>query len=452
MDAVPVEPLNRRAPRAVAGPILVLLAAMTALIGAGAAPPADPDVPPEELKRLIHLVRLIQREHVTIVDEARLARGCIDAVFAEPTLADKRPRQPVSDLTQVPVALRAALTTAGEAAAGRLVVTCSTGMVESLGTRSVFLTADATRAMEVPAAAIGVELAIREGRVIIVSVLEGAPAERAGVKADDRLTAINDQSVNGLELEEVARRLRGRSGSTVRLALMRGTTPLSLTAERVYLRVLTVRARRLAPGYVHVRASRLNESTAPDIERAIIPLLEEKTPALRGLLLDLRDNTGGLLQATTAVAGVFLPEGTLVGTTDGRTPKARSRFTVLPRRSESETAAVALRATPLVVLVNGGTASGGEIVAAALRAHGRAKLVGAPSSGNGHIQTIFSLDRGASLRLTTGTWLTPKGEPIDGHPLGPDVTFRTGRGFSASAPDSARDVEVEQALEVLKRP
>lgn len=201
-----------------------------------------------------------------------------------------------------------------------------------------------------------------------------------------------------------------------------------------------------------MRVSRLNDNTAPDIERAISPLLEEKTPTLRGLLLDLRNNGGGLLLAATAVAGVFLPDGTLVGTIDGRSAKARARFTVVPRRSESEAAAVALRATPLVVLVNAGTASGGEIVAAALRAHGRATLVGAPSSGNGHIQTIFPLDRGAALRLTTGTWLTPKGEPIDGHPLGPDVTFRTGRGYSGSAPNGARDVEVEQALEVLKRP
>lgn len=430
----------------------MFLAALAALIGAGPAVPADPDIPPEELKRLTRVVRLILFEHVTAVDEARLARSCVEAVFAEPTLAPKRPRQPVSDLTQIPVALRTALGTAGEAAAGRLVVACSTGMVESLGTRSVFLTAAATRAMEVPGAAIGVDLTIRDGRVVVVAVFEDGPAERAGIKGDDRLTAIDDQPVNGLALEEVARRLRGRSGSTVRLALVRGTTPLSLTAERAYVRERTVRARRLAPGYVHVRLSRLGDYTAPDIERAIVPLLEEKTPALRGLLLDLRDNTGGLLEAVRAVAGVFLPDGTLVGTTEGRTAKSRTRFTVLAGRSESEAATVALRATPLVVLVNAGTASGGEMVAAALQAHGRATLVGAPSSGNGHIQTIFPLDRGAALRLTTGTWLTPKGEPIDGHPLGPDVTFRTGRGFPASAPDGARDVDVEQALEVLKRP
>src|SRR5262245_54291222 len=136
MDLVPVEPLNRRAARAVARPVLLLLTAFVALTGAGSVVPADPDVPPEELKRLTRIVRLIQLEHITAVDEARLARGCVDAVFAEPAVAPKRPRQPVSDLTQIPVALRTALATAGEAAAGRLVVACSTGMAESLGTRS----------------------------------------------------------------------------------------------------------------------------------------------------------------------------------------------------------------------------------------------------------------------------------------------------------------------------
>jgi len=424
-------------------------------------------VPPEELRRLVAAVRVIQQEFVTPVENAPLAQACGARMRAA---AGQAPGEPVRELAQLPPLLkRLQAARGGDPSAVRLVDECLAGMAGALDGRSSYRTPEElrelTRGSANPAlASLGLELAPRPGGPEVVMAFEGAPAARAGIATGDRLVEIDGWPTAGALLPAVVARIQGPVGSSVTLLLEREGVRRTLTVRRELLRAQTVRLRRVTPaglptGVWHLAVLRLREETARDVERAAGRALGDGQPAPAGIVLDLRDNPGGLITAMVDLTSAFLREGLLVGRTEGRGSRQTQRFVTKARpagapaenSASPERVAAVLRSLPAVVMINGGTTSGAEMVAAALQAHGRGRLVGSTTAGTGAIQTIFPLERGA-LRLTTAVWHGARDEVADRRPVEPDVTIATARGPLARTHDpEGEDVELMQAIEVLRQ-
>jgi carboxyl-terminal processing protease len=237
--------------------------------------------------------------------------------------------------------------------------------------------------------------------------------------------------------------MRGPAGSRVELALRRDGSPelLEFELRRAEVEVHSVSYQTLEPGYGYVRLTTFSDTTPTELSRAVNLLKRDNQPGLKGLVLDLRNNPGGVLESGVAVADDFLERGVIV-TADGRTPEARFQMLATPGDL--------LAGAPLVVLVNGGSASASEIVAAALKDHGRALLVGHRTYGKGSVQTVMPLPHGGALKLTTSRYFTPSGASIQGTGIVPDVLDSGPDG----PPDEslARDHDVRQALKILKSP
>jgi len=321
------------------------------------------------------------------------------------------------------------------------------GIVESLDAHSAFLDADEYRAMRVSTSGhysgVGLEVAERDGRVVVVAPIAGSPAERAGVRAGDLLLAIDGEALAPGVLDEAIERMRGQAGSTVRLAIGRHgePEPLQFELERSDVEVGTVRAARL-PGGAHgyVRITHFNDATPRDLRRQLSGL--QATGPLLGLVLDLRGNPGGVLESAVGVADDFLDAGLIVRA-EGRA--AGSRFEL------NATAGDLLRDAPLVVLVDHGSASGSEIVAGALRDHGRATLMGERTFGKGSVQTVIPLRDGQALKLTTSRYFTPSGVSIHERGLEPDVLLAGAlQPGSTATTQPGDDPAVQAALQYLR--
>jgi carboxyl-terminal processing protease len=433
-----------------------LLSLLLVLAAAPAVPAQDDDVPPAEYRRLLEVIRFVKAHYVTPVEDARLAGGCAGRLGGGDSAAD---------LTRIPSLLRRAHADGrGDVAYARLVNDCLAGMIAGLDPRSEFLASDGggprtRRDGTFAQAGIGVELTRGGSAPEVVRALEGSPAERAGLEPGDRIVEIDGWATTGATLDAVVQRLRGAAGSSVTLVLDRAgaRTTVSLTREIIVEQSVSLRA--LDPGVWHVRVSRLRDDTVRELERAIAGALDDGGPPRTGIVLDLRDNTGGLVTAMVDLASVFLREGLLVGQSEGRAPRAsqrhvtRGRATGAPDTSAPAGVAGTLRAATLVVLVNGGTASGAEMVAAALQTHGRARVAGWPTAGLGTIQTYHVLNDGSAIRLTIARWIGPGGEALEGRPVTPDVTLTTARGPAESRrPTGGDDATLAQAIEVLRQP
>jgi len=294
---------------------------------------------------------------------------------------------------------------------------------------------------------VGIEVAEEEGgRIVVVAPIEGSPADRAGVRAGDALLEVDGHPVAPGSLDETIARMRGLAGSRVRITIGRKgeQEPLRFDLERSEVHVQTVRAERLPGGFGYVRVSHFSDSTPGDFDGAIEELQTAAgaTP-LRGLVLDLRDNPGGVLESAVSVADSFLDAGMIVRA-DGRTPDARFEMDATPGDL--------LHGAPVVVLVDGGSASGAEIVAGALRDHGRATLMGERTYGKGSVQTVMPLRDGEALKLTTSRYFTPSGRSIQERGLEPDVRIVAEQG-AAHGPqhrDPATDPEARSALQYLR--
>ena len=429
-------------------PVIVMLVIALAMLAAPDAGAQSPEIAPEHWKSLAKVVRIVKRDYVTAVDDARLAAGCADRVYTLPSLKAMRPAGPVASLTDIPVVLRSAADAAKDTLPAQLVSACLGGMLGSLDAHSRYVPPDEARQFTTGAAAVGLELTVHNNTVFVVEVVEGSPAAGAGIKPGDRVAAIGGRSLDGLALHEVTRRLRGHVGSEVTVTIARGAEVLEFPMTRAIVRYVTMKANVIEPGFLHLRLRQFNESTLREIEQALAPLLEKVDTTPRALLLDLRDNSGGLLRTAIDLAAGFLPPNAVIGSTDGRNPVSKHRMTGDRRIWAREALGEWLRTVPVAVLVNHGTASGAEIVAAALQSHGRALVLGTPTVGMGSIQTLIPLDDGGQMRLTTAVWLTPKGESFDGKPLTPDTMLVSSRG--AVPGSDAKDVELQQAVEVFK--
>jgi carboxyl-terminal processing protease len=276
---------------------------------------------------------------------------------------------------------------------------------------------------------VGIEISQEDGLVKVVSPIEGSPAYRAGLKPNDLITKIDDTVVKGLSLSEAVKRMRGEPSTKVTLTIFRKdenrTFPVTITREEI--KTQSVKGKTIEPGYAWVRLSQFQERTVEDFVRKVEEVYKAD-PNLKGLVLDLRNDPGGLLDAAVAVSAAFLPENVTVVSTNGQLPESKFVYKASPefyqRRSGSDPLRrlpAAIKTVPLVVLVNEGSASASEIVAGALQDHKRATILGSQTFGKGSVQTVRPLGPDTGLKLTTARYYTPSGKSIQARGIVPDV-------------------------------
>jgi carboxyl-terminal processing protease len=298
------------------------------------------------------------------------------------------------------------------------------GIVADLDQHSTFLDAEEYEEIRISTTGnytgVGLDVNLEDGKVTVVNPIEGAPAERAGILPGDIVVAVNEISVDANDVEASVARMRGAPGTPVVLDVLRAgsTLPLRFALTRTEVHVKTVLSEYLGNGLAYVRLMSFAESTPTDLEQAARALTAAAGgEELLGLVLDLRSNPGGLLDAAVDVADAFLAEGVIVSGI-GRIRQAQFEQTA--------DAGDVLESVPTVVLVNKASASASEIVAGALQDHGRARLVGETTYGKGSVQTVMPLGEGTAIKLTTSRYLTPSGRSINGSGIEPDVVVRSG--------------------------
>jgi carboxyl-terminal processing protease len=322
------------------------------------------------------------------------------------------------------------------------------GMVSSLDPYSAYLDRDEYDEIRISSSGeysgVGIEVSLEDEQVVVVTPIEGSPAARAGIRSGDIIVMIDGVPVKTGTLTDTIDRMRGQEGSAVRIGIERDgqSEPLQFTLKRQRVELHSVHASLAEPGYGDVRIAEFSDSTGPQLLQALRDLRKQNGAPLKGLVLDLRDNPGGVLEAAVAVADAFLDKGVIVSA-KGRTPESRFEMDATPGDE--------LGGAPLVVLVNGGSASAAEIVAGALKDNHRATLMGRTTFGKGSVQTIMPLTEDTALKLTTSLYYTPSGVSINHTGIVPDITLpRT--GAAAGAGDAGTDAELKLALQELKAP
>ena len=276
---------------------------------------------------------------------------------------------------------------------------------------------------------VGIEITQEDGLVKVVSPIEGSPAFRAGLKTNDLITRVDDTPVKGLTLSEAVKKMRGEPGTKVLLTIFRKdenrTFPVTITREEI--RTQSVRGKVIEPGYAWIRLSQFQERTVDDFARKVDEIYKQE-PNLKGLVLDLRNDPGGLLDAAVAISAAFLPENVSVVSTNGQLAESKFTYKASPefyqRRGSADPLKrlpAALKNVPLVVLVNEGSASASEIVAGALQDYKRATIMGNQTFGKGSVQTVRPLGPDTGLKITTARYFTPSGRSIQAKGIVPDV-------------------------------
>ncbi|WP_353234810.1 S41 family peptidase [Diaphorobacter ruginosibacter] len=314
----------------------------------------------------------------------------------------------------------------------KLITDAISGMVSSLDPHSQYFDKKSFREFREGTTGrfvgVGIEITQEDGLVKIVSPIEGSPADRAGIKTGDLITKIDDTAVKGLSLNDAVKKMRGEPNTKVTLTILRKDESRSfpVTIVREEIKTQSVKARMIEPGYAWVRLSQFQERTVDDFVRKVDDLYRQD-PNIKGMVLDLRNDPGGLLDAAVAISAAFLPENVTVVTTNGQLSESKATFKASPddyaRRGSDPLKGLpaALKKVPLVVLVNEGSASASEIVAGALQDHKRATVMGAQTFGKGSVQTVRPLGPDTGIKLTTARYYTPSGRSIQAKGIVPDV-------------------------------
>lgn len=296
------------------------------------------------------------------------------------------------------------------------------GMLETLDPHSAFMPPNMYKEMQEETKGrfegLGIEITMKEGVLTVVSPIEDTPAFKAGIQAGDQILKIDGELTKALTLMESVKRMRGPKGSKVTLTIMREgfPNPRDYSLIRDVIPIRSVRYEVLEKQYGYVRLSQFQEKTDSEFQKAIRALEEETKGGLKGMILDLRNNPGGLLDQAVKVSDRFIESGVIVSI-EGRREEHKMKFNAHPQEDN-------LTRYPLVVLVNGGSASGAEIVAGAIQDHGRGIILGTQTFGKGSVQTIFSLKDGSGLRLTTARYYTPSGRSIQAKGILPDIIVK----------------------------
>jgi len=294
------------------------------------------------------------------------------------------------------------------------------GMIQSLDPHSQFLPPEAFEELQMDTkgefGGIGIVITVRDGALTVISPIEGTPAYKAGIKAGDIILKVNDELTKEMMLWEAVKKMRGHKGTKVTLTVQREnvTEPIDFLLIRDIIPIESVKSLVLKPGYGYVWITNFQENTTQDL-MAALAALESKKPTLKGLILDFRDNPGGLLNQAIQIADLFLEKGTVVSI-KGRLPKNSKEF-----KAQSDDVK---RNYPIVLLINGGSASASEIVAGALQDHKRALILGTTSFGKGSVQTVETLRDGYGLKFTIARYYTPNGRSIQAQGIVPDIEVK----------------------------
>ena len=337
----------------------------------------------------------------------------------------------------------------------KLITEAINGMLSGLDPHSAYLDADAFKELQVGTqgqfGGLGIEVGMEDGFVKVVSPIEDTPAFRAGIKPGDLIIRLDDTPVKGMTLADAVKRMRGKPNTEITLTISRKgePRPIVVTLKRAVIRVQSVKSKMIEPGYGWVRVSQFQESTTENLVRHLSNLYKQGD--LKGLVLDLRNDPGGLLYGAVAISSAFLPQKALVVSTDGRTEDAKKKFFATPddylrgmREDVLKGLPAAAKTVPMVVLVNGGSASASEIVAGALQDHKRATVIGTQTFGKGSVQTIMPLGNATAIKLTTARYYTPSGRSIQAKGITPDVIVEEP---GADAQARLREADLERHLE-----
>lgn len=330
----------------------------------------------------------------------------------------------------------------------KLIAGAINGMLSDLDPHSAYLDQEAFRELQVGTqgefGGLGIEVGMEEGFVKVVSPIEDTPAFKAGLKPGDLIIRLDETPVKGMSLNDAVKRMRGKPKTNIRLTIVRKgeQKPIEVTLMRDVIRVQSVKSKLIEPGYGWVRVSQFQEHTVENLVSHIQGLY--KDGPLKGLILDLRNDPGGLLNGAVGVSAAFLPQKSLVVSTDGRTEDAKRKFFASPedylrgnRDDILRRLPEGVKSVPMVVLVNGGSASASEIVAGALQDHKRAAVLGTQTFGKGSVQTIMPLGSNTAIKLTTARYYTPSGRSIQARGIVPD--------FVVEDPSTANQIRVREA-------
>ena len=314
----------------------------------------------------------------------------------------------------------------------KMIANAIAGMLSNLDPHSTYLDPESFKELQVGTqgefGGLGIEVGMEDGLVKVVSPIEDTPAYRAGIKSGDLIFKLDDTPVKGMSLNDAVKRMRGKPKTQIRLSILRKgeTKPIEVTLTREVIKVQSVKSKLVEPGYGWVRITQFQENTVASLAKHLNELYKQGN--LKGLVLDLRNDPGGLLNGAVGVAAAFLPPGAKVVSTDGRAPDAKQEYRAAPedylrgsRDDPLKSLPAGVKSVPLVVLVNSGSASASEIVAGALQDHKRAVILGTQTFGKGSVQTVLPLPGNAAIKLTTARYYTPSGRSIQAKGIEPDV-------------------------------
>jgi carboxyl-terminal processing protease len=342
----------------------------------------------------------------------------------------------------------------------KLITYAISGMLSNLDPHSAYLDADAFKDLQVSTqgefGGLGIEVGMEDGFVKVISPIEDTPAYRAGIKAGDLIIRLDDTPVKGMTLSEAVKKMRGKPKTSIKLTIARKgeAKPLEITVVRDKIRVQSVKSKTIEPGYGYLRITQFQEETAADVVKHLDKLYQMKkgkTVPLKGLVLDLRNDPGGLLHGAVGVAAAFLPADALVVSTDGRTADAKRKYLATAddylrghKKDFLKNLPAGVKTVPLVVLVNGGSASASEIVAGALQDHKRGLIIGTQTFGKGSVQTVLPLSNNTAVKLTTARYYTPSGRSIQAKGISPDVVVK--ETPNGTAHQRIREADLERHL------
>ncbi|MFK7976241.1 MAG: S41 family peptidase [Halioglobus sp.] len=315
------------------------------------------------------------------------------------------------------------------------------GMLMGLDPHSVYLTRDGYKNLQSSTSGeftgLGLEVGMEDGYVKVVSPIDGSPAAEAGLESGDVILKLGKVPVKGMSLSEAIDIMRGPKGSEIELTVGRAgqSQPFEVTVVRDTIKMASVRQRWLEPGYGYIRIAQFQNRTGPDVKKALAKLMKEQE--LKGLVLDLRNNPGGILRASVDVAELFMKGGNVVYT-EGRLKNAHLSYDA----DETD----ASEGTPLIVLINNGSASASEIVAGALQDHERAVIMGTKSFGKGSVQTILPLSDDRAVKLTTALYFTPKGRSIQAEGIEPDIEVERAKVTAYESPRRVKEADLSKHL------
>ncbi|MDD4946259.1 MAG: S41 family peptidase [Gallionella sp.] len=339
------------------------------------------------------------------------------------------------------------------------------GMLNSLDPHSAYLDEDAFKDLKIGTqgefGGLGIEVGMEDGLVKVISPIEDTPAYQAGVKSGDLIIKLDELLVKGMSLNDAVKHMRGKPGTKIILTIIRKneTKPLTITVVRAVIKVQSVKSKLLESGYGFVRVTQFQEHTGENLASALTNMVKENKGDLKGLVLDLRNDPGGLLDSAVAVSAAFLKKDDLVVYTEGRNAESKMRLTASPEyylRSNKGDYIQAIPASfknvPLVVLVNGGSASASEIVSGALQDHKRAVIMGTQTFGKGSVQTVLPLGNNTAIKLTTARYYTPNGRSIQAKGIVPDIVVEDPATAGMEAAFRLREADLDKHLINDKQP